>query len=140
METEKSKCTSVPKVNKNSFYSHSSFNLLWQWQLVFNYISTRQVCCDALQGNLRLHISVFSWKDSNKKSVLLARASRRKLEKTDSLINKEPTSAEQTLIHDLFIRTVDTTDPLLGRRILPPGCVWVEDTTMTSSIFSHPEV
>ncbi|KAK7601795.1 hypothetical protein V9T40_009236 [Parthenolecanium corni] len=68
-----------------------------------------------------------------------ARASRRKLEKSDSLINKEPTSDEQTLIHDIFIRTVDTTDPLLGRRILPPGCVWLEDTTLTSNIFSHPE-
>lgn len=73
-------------------------------------------------------------------SIFTARASRRKIEKNDNLMNKQPTAEEQTLIHDLFIRTVDVTDPLLGRRILPLGCVWVEDTKMLSNIFSHPEV
>lgn len=72
--------------------------------------------------------------------IFTARASRRKIDKNDNLMNKQPTSEEQTLIHDLFIRTVDVTDPLLGRRILPLGCVWVEDTKIISNIFSHPEV
>lgn len=70
----------------------------------------------------------------------VARALRRKTEKTGNLINKQPTPDEQTLIYDLFIRTVDVTDPLLGRRLLPQGCVWVEDTAMVTNIFSHPEV
>ncbi|XKL67252.1 hypothetical protein PGB90_010672 [Kerria lacca] len=68
-----------------------------------------------------------------------ARVLRRKSVKIDHLINKQPTFDEQTLIHDLFIRTIDTTNPLLGRRILPPNCIWLEETTMVTNIFCHPE-
>lgn len=145
MENEKLKCTNGPKVDKNSLLLHFCFYLLWQygrWFFIymdifkFRCVFYRVIhrCC-----SVTLFLSIiFRWKLWN--LLLSDRASRRKLEKRDSLINKQPTSAEQTLIHDIFIRTVDTTDPLLGRRILPPGCIWLEDATLISNIFSHPEV
>lgn len=46
---------------------------------------------------------------------------------------------EQSIIHDLFLRTVNMNDISLKKRVLPAGCVWMDSCTLSNLIFSHPE-
>lgn len=55
------------------------------------------------------------------------------------LMKTEPNAFETKIIHDLFIRTIDTKSKAFNQRILPPGCVWMEDADLSNIIFSHPE-
>jgi len=55
------------------------------------------------------------------------------------LLKTEPNAFETRLIHDLFMRSIDTKSKAFNKRILPPGAVWMEDADMSTIIFSHPE-
>lgn len=47
-----------------------------------------------------------------------------------------PNNEEQQIIYDMYLRT----SALEGRkRHLPPGAVWMKDSTLSSIVFSHPE-
>lgn len=48
-----------------------------------------------------------------------------------------PDAEEQQLIHNLYIRTTDKDSSL--RKVLPTGCVWMTNATMSNVVFSHPE-
>lgn len=60
------------------------------------------------------------------------------LQKED-LLKTEPNDFEQGLVHDLFVKSIDTKSRAFNKRILPPGYVWMEDVTMANIVFSHPE-
>lgn len=49
-----------------------------------------------------------------------------------------PDNEEQQIIHNLYIRTTDK-DSSLRNRVLPPGCVWMSNATISNTIFSHPD-
>lgn len=47
-----------------------------------------------------------------------------------------PNNDEQQIIYDMYLRTT----AMEGRkRHLPPGTVWMKDSTLSSMVFSHPE-
>lgn len=50
-----------------------------------------------------------------------------------------PTAEEQQIIHDVFVKTIDTNHYLSSRRTLPHGAVWMESSEISNLIFSHPE-
>lgn len=60
------------------------------------------------------------------------------LQKED-LLKTEPNDFEQGLVHELFVKSIDTKSRAFNKRILPPGYVWMEDATMANIVFSHPE-
>jgi len=51
----------------------------------------------------------------------------------------EPNDFEQKLIHDLFVKTIDMHDQSFNKRVLPVGATWMEDSSLSNIIFSHPE-
>lgn len=51
-----------------------------------------------------------------------------------------PTPEEQSLIYDTFLKTVDKNEPIIGNKMLPPNCVWMDDTKIETNILCHPEV
>jgi acyl-coenzyme A thioesterase 9 len=57
----------------------------------------------------------------------------------DDLMKSEPNDYEQRLIHNIFTKSIDTNSKSFNKRILPPGTVWMEDATLSTIIFSHPE-
>lgn len=63
---------------------------------------------------------------------------RGQLQKQD-LMKNLPNTYEQSLVHDMFKKTIDVSSKLFNERILPPGCCWMEDADMSNIIFSHPE-
>ncbi|XP_031344032.1 acyl-coenzyme A thioesterase 9, mitochondrial-like isoform X1 [Photinus pyralis] len=65
------------------------------------------------------------------------RKKQRKLEQSQHLTKVIPDAEEQSIIHGLFVRSVDEVS--LKSRKLPAGCVWMEDCTLSNIIFSHPE-
>ena len=67
------------------------------------------------------------------------RKKRRQAIQQFDLLKTEPNTFETRLIHDLFIRTIDTKSKAFNKRILPPGSVWMEDADLSNIIFSHPE-
>ncbi|KAI5755967.1 acyl-coenzyme A thioesterase 9, mitochondrial-like [Diaphorina citri] len=69
----------------------------------------------------------------------LERTTVRKKESSESLLVHPPSVAEQQMIHKVFLDTIDKSNPLLGRRILPPHHVWMEGTKQHSVIHLHPE-
>lgn len=68
-----------------------------------------------------------------------ARKQRRILTQKESLFAHEPNAAEQKLIHDIFVRTIDTKQQAFNKRVLPPNSVWMEHNTISNVVFSHPE-
>lgn len=50
-----------------------------------------------------------------------------------------PNSVEQSIIHDLYLRTLDEKEMRLNTKFLPPGYVWMSDATVSNVVFSHPE-
>ncbi|XP_052865787.1 acyl-coenzyme A thioesterase 9, mitochondrial-like [Anopheles cruzii] len=63
---------------------------------------------------------------------------RGQLQKED-LLKAEPNDFEQRMVHDLFVKSIDTKSRAFNKRILPPGYVWMEEATMANIVFSHPE-
>lgn len=51
-----------------------------------------------------------------------------------------PTPEEQSLIYDTFMKTVDKKEPIIGNKVLPVNCVWMDDTKIETNILCHPEV
>lgn len=68
-----------------------------------------------------------------------ARKKRRYMLQTHSLLKMIPTDEEQKIVHDLFIRTIASNEISLLKRTLPLGCAWMENSTLSNIIFSHPE-
>ncbi|XP_070499028.1 acyl-coenzyme A thioesterase 9, mitochondrial-like [Chironomus tepperi] len=68
-----------------------------------------------------------------------SRKKRRQAIQQFDLLKTEPNAYETKLIHDLFIKTIDTKSKAFNKRILPPGCIWMEDADLNNIIFSHPE-
>ncbi|CAH1997351.1 unnamed protein product [Acanthoscelides obtectus] len=50
-----------------------------------------------------------------------------------------PDAEEQKTVHDLFVRTVESSDVSLRNRVLPADCIWMSDATISNVIFSQPE-
>ncbi|XP_067013889.2 acyl-coenzyme A thioesterase 9, mitochondrial isoform X1 [Anabrus simplex] len=67
------------------------------------------------------------------------RKKRRIQSQSTSLLKQVPDDAEQQVIHDIFVSTVDSNDPNFHKRILPSHSVWMDDCTLSNIIFSHPE-
>lgn len=67
------------------------------------------------------------------------RKERRLLTQNKSPFAHIPSTDEQNLVHELFMKTIDTNSQKMNSRILPAGCVWMEDCIASSIIFSHPE-
>uniref|UniRef100_A0A182SRC6 HotDog ACOT-type domain-containing protein n=1 Tax=Anopheles maculatus TaxID=74869 RepID=A0A182SRC6_9DIPT len=57
----------------------------------------------------------------------------------EDLLKTEPNDFEQRMVHELFVKSIDTKSKAFNKRILPPGYVWMEDATMANIVFSHPE-
>jgi hypothetical protein len=72
--------------------------------------------------------------------VIIGNKKRRMATSKASLLKTGPNTAEQRLIHDLFLQTVDPKDTTFHRRVLPAGSKWMEDASLTSILFCHPEV
>lgn len=68
----------------------------------------------------------------------IRKKNRQKTQKFD-ILKTEPNVFETKLIHDLFVKTIDTKSKAFNKRILPPGSVWMEDADLNNIIFSHPE-
>lgn len=51
-----------------------------------------------------------------------------------------PTSEEQSLIYETFMKTVDQNEPIIGNKVLPNNSVWMDDTKIETNILCHPEV
>lgn len=67
------------------------------------------------------------------------RKKRRQAIQQFDLFKTEPNAFETRLIHDLFIKTIDTKSKAFNKRILPPTSVWMEDADLSNIVFSHPE-
>uniref|UniRef100_A0A672N6Q3 Acyl-coenzyme A thioesterase 9, mitochondrial-like n=1 Tax=Sinocyclocheilus grahami TaxID=75366 RepID=A0A672N6Q3_SINGR len=56
---------------------------------------------------------------------------------TASLLKVAPTAEERTLVHNLFLNTLDTRTVSFRSRILSPNSVWMEDAKMKGNIFNR---
>ncbi|XP_035904014.1 acyl-coenzyme A thioesterase 9, mitochondrial-like isoform X1 [Anopheles stephensi] len=68
-----------------------------------------------------------------------SRKKRRIQMQQEDLLKTEPNDFEQRMVHELFVKSIDTKSKAFNKRILPPGYVWMEDATMANIVFSHPE-
>jgi len=64
---------------------------------------------------------------------------RRQAMSQDSLFRLPPSAAEQEIIHDFFIKTVDHKAMSFKARIKPENCVWMEDAKLKNLIICQPE-
>uniref|UniRef100_A0A671RVD8 Acyl-coenzyme A thioesterase 9, mitochondrial-like n=1 Tax=Sinocyclocheilus anshuiensis TaxID=1608454 RepID=A0A671RVD8_9TELE len=58
---------------------------------------------------------------------------------TASLLKVAPAAEERTLIHNLFLNTLDTRTVSFRSRILSPNSVWMEDAKMKGLEICHPQ-
>ncbi|NXA46868.1 ACOT9 thioesterase, partial [Nothocercus julius] len=63
---------------------------------------------------------------------------------TASLLKMAPTAEERSIVHDIFLNTLDTRQEGEGTvsfrsRILPPNSVWMEDAKLKSLQICHPQ-
>ncbi|KAK2870086.1 hypothetical protein QQF64_021957 [Cirrhinus molitorella] len=58
---------------------------------------------------------------------------------TASLLKVAPAAEERTLIHNLFLNTLDTRRVSFRSRILPPNSVWMEDAKLKGLEICHPQ-
>ncbi|XP_030625788.1 acyl-coenzyme A thioesterase 9, mitochondrial-like [Chanos chanos] len=58
---------------------------------------------------------------------------------TASLLKVAPTAEERTVIHSLFLNTLDTKTVSFRSRVLPPNSVWMEDAKMKGLEICHPQ-
>lgn len=63
---------------------------------------------------------------------------KRRQEAEDSLLKKVPTQAENELIHDMFLHTIDAQAGSF-RRVKPDGTRWMEDTMLKTVLLCHLE-
>ncbi|CAG9862828.1 unnamed protein product [Phyllotreta striolata] len=78
--------------------------------------------------------------DDREKEILSGgetRKKRRFLMQQNHVSKLIPDAEEQQLIHNLYIRTMDKDSSV--RKVLPHGCVWMANATISNVIFSHPE-
>uniref|UniRef100_A0A2M4AKI5 Putative acyl-coa thioesterase n=1 Tax=Anopheles triannulatus TaxID=58253 RepID=A0A2M4AKI5_9DIPT len=68
-----------------------------------------------------------------------SRKKRRVQLQKEDLLKAEPNDFEQRMVHELFVKSIDTKSRAFNKRILPPGYVWMEEATMANIVFSHPE-
>lgn len=68
-----------------------------------------------------------------------SRKKRRQAIQQFDLLKTEPNIFETKLIHDLFIKSIDSTSKAFNKRILPANSVWMEDADLSNIVFSHPE-
>lgn len=68
-----------------------------------------------------------------------SRKQQRMLRQKESLFTQEPNNFEQSLIHKIFMKTLDLKDKTFNVRTIPAGDVWMENAVMSNMIFSHPE-
>uniref|UniRef100_A0AAY4EZL7 HotDog ACOT-type domain-containing protein n=1 Tax=Denticeps clupeoides TaxID=299321 RepID=A0AAY4EZL7_9TELE len=58
---------------------------------------------------------------------------------TGSLLKVAPTAEERTVIHRLFLNTLDPKTVSFRSRVLPPNTVWMEDAKMKGLEICHPQ-
>uniref|UniRef100_A0AAR2KGL5 HotDog ACOT-type domain-containing protein n=1 Tax=Pygocentrus nattereri TaxID=42514 RepID=A0AAR2KGL5_PYGNA len=58
---------------------------------------------------------------------------------TASLLKVAPTAEERTIVHSLFLNTLDTKTVSFRSRILPPNSMWMEDAKMKGLEICHPQ-
>ncbi|XP_029459265.1 acyl-coenzyme A thioesterase 9, mitochondrial isoform X2 [Rhinatrema bivittatum] len=58
---------------------------------------------------------------------------------TASLLKMAPTTEERTVVHDMFLNTLDTRTVSFQSRVLPPGSVWMEDAKLKGLEICHPQ-
>ncbi|KAK7123726.1 hypothetical protein R3I93_021981 [Phoxinus phoxinus] len=58
---------------------------------------------------------------------------------TASLLKVAPTAEERTLVHNLFLNTLDSRTVSFRSRILPPNSLWMEDAKMKGLEICHPQ-
>lgn len=93
--------------------------------------NTRAAVVNALQPRNEEEQAIFAGGETRKKM-------RQAIQRFD--LNKtEPNAFETKLIHDLFVKSIDSGSKAFNKRILPPGAVWMEDADLSTIIFSHPE-
>uniref|UniRef100_A0AAX7SL94 HotDog ACOT-type domain-containing protein n=1 Tax=Astatotilapia calliptera TaxID=8154 RepID=A0AAX7SL94_ASTCA len=68
-----------------------------------------------------------------------ANKSRRVELSTASLLKVAPTQEERTVVHGLFLNTLDTNTVSFRSRILPPNSVWMEDAKLKGLEICHPQ-
>ncbi|XP_006808007.1 acyl-CoA thioesterase 9, tandem duplicate 1 [Neolamprologus brichardi] len=68
-----------------------------------------------------------------------ANKSRRVELSTASLLKVAPTQDERTVVHGLFLNTLDTNTVSFRSRILPPNSVWMEDAKLKGLEICHPQ-
>ena len=73
-------------------------------------------------------------------NLISVRVEERKNRGSASLLKKIPNQEEQQIIHNLFMKSVDMSDPSLYRRVLPSNSVWMHETKLSTIVFPHPEV
>ncbi|XP_077591648.1 acyl-coenzyme A thioesterase 9, mitochondrial-like [Stigmatopora nigra] len=68
-----------------------------------------------------------------------ANKSRRVELSTASLLKVAPTADERTIVHGLFLNTLDKKTVSFRSRLLPPGSVWMEDAKLKGLEICHPQ-
>ncbi|XP_077480774.1 acyl-coenzyme A thioesterase 9, mitochondrial-like isoform X2 [Stigmatopora argus] len=68
-----------------------------------------------------------------------ANKSRRVELSTASLLKVAPTADERTIVHSLFLNTLDKKTVSFRSRLLPPGSVWMEDAKLKGLEICHPQ-
>ncbi|XP_074850409.1 acyl-coenzyme A thioesterase 9, mitochondrial isoform X3 [Carettochelys insculpta] len=58
---------------------------------------------------------------------------------TASLLKMAPTAEERTIIHNIFLNTLDTRTVSFRSRVLPPNSIWMEDAKLKGLEICHPE-
>ncbi|XP_077199150.1 acyl-coenzyme A thioesterase 9, mitochondrial isoform X2 [Paroedura picta] len=66
-----------------------------------------------------------------------------KMRRTDfnkaSLLKMAPTAEERTIIHNMFLNTLDAKTVSFRSRVLPPNSVWMEDAKLKGLEICHPQ-
>nr|XP_056717851.1 acyl-coenzyme A thioesterase 9, mitochondrial isoform X1 [Euleptes europaea]XP_056717852.1 acyl-coenzyme A thioesterase 9, mitochondrial isoform X1 [Euleptes europaea] len=66
-----------------------------------------------------------------------------KVRRTDfskaSLLKMAPTAEERTIVHDMFLNTLDPRTVSFRSRVLPPNSVWMEDAKLKGLEICHPQ-
>ncbi|KAM4795685.1 acyl-coenzyme A thioesterase 9, mitochondrial [Rhinophrynus dorsalis] len=58
---------------------------------------------------------------------------------TASLLKMAPTADERTIVHEMFLNTIDSRTASFRSRVLPPNSVWMEDAKLKSLEICHPQ-
>ncbi|XP_004710048.2 acyl-coenzyme A thioesterase 9, mitochondrial [Echinops telfairi] len=58
---------------------------------------------------------------------------------SSSLLKVAPSAEESTIIHEMFLSTLDSKTISFRSRVLPPNAVWMEDSKLKSLQICHPQ-